>query len=63
MLCVPFVRSSAHPGAATSPLWLASPEGLPEREPLRHLIIGSPEGGVGEAAPFGSIGHSSVTCA
>ncbi|MEM9009245.1 MAG: hypothetical protein AAGE59_37810, partial [Cyanobacteria bacterium P01_F01_bin.86] len=24
--------------------WLASPEGLPEREPLRHLIIGSPEG-------------------
>ncbi len=44
MLCLPYVRSSAHPGAATSPLLLANPEGPPEREPLRHLIIGSPEG-------------------
>jgi hypothetical protein len=44
MLCLPYLLSSAQPGEATSPLILASPPVQPGREPLRHIIIGSPEG-------------------
>ncbi|MGG6238648.1 hypothetical protein ACQ4N7_08405 [Nodosilinea sp. AN01ver1] len=43
MLCLPFLASSARAGAAT-PLLLANPDLPPERERLRHLVIGSPEG-------------------
>ena len=44
MLCLPFLASSARRGAATRPLLLANPDLPPERERLRHLVIGSPEG-------------------
>lgn len=44
MLCLPFLASSAHQRAATSPLLLANPQAQPERERLLHLVIGSPEG-------------------
>ncbi|MBD2107009.1 hypothetical protein [Nodosilinea sp. FACHB-13] len=44
MLCLPYLVSSARRGEATSPLLLANPEAQPERERLRHLVIGSPEG-------------------
>ncbi|WP_052050741.1 hypothetical protein [Leptolyngbya sp. KIOST-1] len=43
MLCLPFLAASARAGAAT-PLLLANPDLPPERERLRHLVIGSPEG-------------------
>ncbi len=42
MLCLPFLLSSAHQ-EATCPLLLTNPEVPPERDRLRHLIIGSPE--------------------
>ncbi|MFQ4137757.1 hypothetical protein PGN35_015680 [Nodosilinea sp. PGN35] len=38
-----FLAASARAGA-TTPLLLANPDLLPERERLRHLVIGSPEG-------------------
>ena len=44
MLFLPYLPSSAHPGAATSPLLLTNPGSEPGREPLRHLVMGSPKG-------------------
>ncbi|MBD0269106.1 MAG: hypothetical protein ICV77_12535 [Cyanobacteria bacterium Co-bin8] len=44
MLCLPYLLSSAHRGGAANPLMLANPATQPGREPLRHLVIGSPEG-------------------
>jgi hypothetical protein len=44
MLCLPYLVSSARRGEVTNPLLLANPEVQPERERLRHLVIGSPEG-------------------
>ncbi|HEY9877123.1 MAG TPA: hypothetical protein V6D29_01645 [Leptolyngbyaceae cyanobacterium] len=44
MLCLPYLLSSAHQGKAIHPLLLTNPTAQPGREPLRHLIMGSPEG-------------------
>ena len=42
MLCLPYLLSSAQQRQATSPLLLANPETPPERERVRHLVLGSP---------------------
>ena len=44
MLCLPYLMSSARRGEATHPVLLSSPNSQPERERVRHLILGSPEG-------------------
>ncbi|MBD2114283.1 MULTISPECIES: hypothetical protein [Cyanophyceae] len=44
MLCLPYLVSSAQKREATNPLLLANPNEQPERERLRHLVIGSPGG-------------------
>lgn len=44
MLFLPYLLSSAQQGKAANPLLLKNLTNQPEREPLRHLIIGSPEG-------------------
>jgi alkanesulfonate monooxygenase SsuD/methylene tetrahydromethanopterin reductase-like flavin-dependent oxidoreductase (luciferase family) len=51
MLFLPYLLSSAPQGEAASPLLLAKPPARPGREPLRHILIGSPE------AVRGAINH------
>lgn len=43
MLYIPYI-SSALPGEANRPLCLTIPRAQPQRERLRHLVMGSPEG-------------------
>ena len=42
MLVLPFQASPAQPGVANQPLWLKTPPAQPQREPFRHILLGSP---------------------
>jgi hypothetical protein len=40
----PSLFAPASFGEVTSPLLIASPRSQPQREPLRHILLGSPDG-------------------
>lgn len=42
VIYLPYLASPAPEGEATPPIVLGSPDQLPERRPLRHLLIGHP---------------------
>ncbi|MBW4653284.1 MAG: hypothetical protein KME20_09675 [Kaiparowitsia implicata GSE-PSE-MK54-09C] len=44
MICVPLWASSAPPSEAAHSLLLTQSPAYPNRETLRHLVIGSPDG-------------------
>ncbi len=44
MFSLPYRATSPLQREATNSLWLVSPTTQPQREPLRHILIGSPEG-------------------